>query len=63
MGITVKTVVAQGQAGSVGLGVVARDGIENFLLGFLGVDPAVNLDPFAGFEILVVIEKMRNRIE
>ncbi len=25
----------------------------DFLLGFLGVDPAVNLDPFSGFEILV----------
>ena len=41
-----------------GFCVVAGDGIEDFLLGFLGVDPTVYLDPLAWLEILVVVEKM-----
>ena len=39
------------------------DGFDDFQLGFIDIDPAIDLYPFAGLEILIVIEEMRDRIE
>ena len=44
-----------------GLGFgVAFDPGEDFRLGFLGADPTEQTHPFAGFEVFVVLEKMRD---
>jgi hypothetical protein len=38
----------------------ARDRVQHELLGALGVEPLDDRDPFALFQILVVLEEMRD---